>query len=218
LLSRVGISGHFAHGGFGFSSHRHGLALDFIVGATVVLADGRIVETSETQNSDLFWAIRGAGSNYGIVASWRLKTFEAPKTLTIFGVSLGWNRSTAVAGLEALERYAQNTMPKELNFRVSDYNRGSPGIEGLFYGTDAEMRAAIAPLLETAAPLAVVTQSKTVNWIDAVTHYTFSNTGIDWVEPSPVRLPQLRPLQLIRKGKTLTPSPHHSKRSSSPSP
>ncbi|KAK3387771.1 carbohydrate oxidase from Microdochium Nivale in complex with substrate analogue [Podospora didyma] len=181
----VGISGHFLHGGFGFSSHRHGLALDSVVGATVVLADGSIVEASEKKNSDLFWALRGAGSNFGIVASWRLKTFEAPATLTWFGVSLGWTQSTAVAGLEALEKYARNVMPKEINFRVSDYNRGSPGIEGLYYGTDAEMRAAIAPLLATAAPLANITDSHTVNWLEAAVHYSFSDTGIDWVLPSP---------------------------------
>ena len=181
----MGISGHFLHGGFGFSSHMHGLALDAIVGMTVVLADGRVVEASEKQNADLFWAMRGAGSNFGIVASWRLKTFEAPSTLTWFSVRLGWNQSTAVAGLEALESYARDVMPIELNFRVSDYNRGSPGIEGLYYGTDAQMRAAIAPLLNTAAPSGNITESHTVGWLDAAVHYAFSDT-IDWLLPSPV--------------------------------
>ncbi|KAK0703894.1 carbohydrate oxidase from Microdochium Nivale in complex with substrate analogue [Lasiosphaeria miniovina] len=180
----VGISGHFLHGGFGFSSHKHGLAVDQVVGATVVLADGSVVEASEKENADLFWGLRGAGSNFGIVASWRLRTFEAPKTLTWFGVSLGWNSSTAVAGLEALECYARNVMPAELNFRVSDYERGKPGIEGLFYGTDAEMRAAIAPLLASAAPLANVTDSHTVDWLGAAVHYSFYDT-IDWLTPSP---------------------------------
>ncbi|KAK8858978.1 FAD binding domain-containing protein [Apiospora arundinis] len=180
----VGVSGHFAHGGFGFSSHMHGLALDFVVGATVVLASGEIVEASETENTDLFWAIRGAGSNYGIIASWRLRTIEAPTTLTYFGVSLGWKQSTAVAGLSALEQYAKNEMPRELNFRVSDYNRGAPGIEGLYYGTDKQMRAAIEPLLTKAAPKATFSLSKTVNWKEAVTYYAFNET-IDWTWPSP---------------------------------
>lgn len=163
----------------------HGLALDFVVGATVVLASGEIVEASETENTDLFWAIRGAGSNYGIIASWRLRTIEAPTTLTYFGVSLGWKQSTAVAGLSALEQYAKNEMPRELNFRVSDYNRGAPGIEGLYYGTDKQMRAAIEPLLTKAAPKATFSLSKTVNWKEAVTYYAFNET-IDWTWPSPV--------------------------------
>ncbi|KAH8879815.1 carbohydrate oxidase from Microdochium Nivale in complex with substrate analogue [Thozetella sp. PMI_491] len=182
----VGISGHFLHGGFGFSSHKHGLALDFVVGATVVLADGSIVEASETQHPDLFWGLRGAGSNFGIVAEWRLKTFEAPSSLTWFGVTLGWDKDTAVAGLEALEQYAKHEMPAEINFRVSDYSRGNPGIEGLYYGTDAEMREAIAPLLTKAAPKANITDSRSVTWIDAVKHYAFAQDDIiDWTLPSP---------------------------------
>lgn len=181
--SRVGISGHFLHGGFGFSSHTHGLALDAVVGATVVLADGKLVEASETQNPDLFWALRGAGSNFGIVASWRLKTFKAPTTLTCFNVSLGWDHSTAVAGLEALEKYVEHDMPSELNFRVSDYFRGQPGIEGLYYGTEAQMRAAIAPLLEKAAPLGAITASRTIDWLQAAVHYGLSD-NTDWTVSS----------------------------------
>src|SRR3569833_4493466 len=154
---------------------------------TVVLADGSIVESSDKENPDLFWALRGAGSNFGIVASGRLKTFEAPSTLTWCSVMLNGTQSTAVAGLEALERYVRHTMPPEVNFRVSDYDRGSPGIEGLYYGTDTEMRKAIAPLLETAAPLGGVTESHTVNWLEAAVHYSFYDT-IDWVDPSPVRI------------------------------
>ncbi|KAK1760328.1 Glucooligosaccharide oxidase [Echria macrotheca] len=179
----VGISGHFLHGGFGFSSHKHGLALDQVVGMTVVLADGSVVEASATENPDLFWALRGAGSNFGIVASWRINTFPAPTTLTWFSVSLGWNKSTSVAGLEALETYVRTKMPAELNFRVSDYSRGQPGIEGLFYGTDAELRVALAPLLAV-QPTANLTESHTVDWLQAAVHYSFFDT-IDWLTPSP---------------------------------
>ncbi|KAK5651325.1 hypothetical protein OQA88_12558 [Cercophora sp. LCS_1] len=182
----VGISGHFAHGGFGFSSHKHGLALDAVVGVTVVLADGSVVEASGKENADLFWAIRGAGSNFGIVAEWRLQTFEAPETLTIFGVSLGWTKETSVAGLEALEKYARNTMPPELNFRVSDYSRGQPGIEALYYGTETQARAAIAPLLNSSSVFANATINgvKTVGWLDVAIHYAFF-PDIDWLTPSP---------------------------------
>jgi hypothetical protein len=150
---------------------------------TVVLADGSVVEASATQNPDLFWAMRGAGSNFGIVASWRINTFPAPTTLTWFSVSLGWNKSTSVAGLEALETYVRTKMPAELNFRVSDYSRGQPGIEGLFYGTDTELRAALAPLLAV-QPTANLTESHTVDWLQAAVHYSFYDT-IDWLTPSP---------------------------------
>jgi FAD/FMN-containing dehydrogenase len=51
----VGIGGHSGHGGFGFTSRMWGLALDTIVRATVILANGTILTTSESQHNDLFW-------------------------------------------------------------------------------------------------------------------------------------------------------------------
>ncbi|KAF2686057.1 Glucooligosaccharide oxidase [Lentithecium fluviatile CBS 122367] len=180
----VGISGHFLHGGFGFSSHMHGLALDFVDSVTVVLADGRVVEASSTENSDLLWGIKGAGSNFGIVASWKLRTFEAPKVLTRFGVSLGWNKSTAVAGLEAVEKYAKNDQPREVNFRIGDYNKGQPGIEGLYYGTPEQWRKAFQPLLDTLPTGYNVSEPQTLNWIQAVISYS-NYDNVDWTTPSP---------------------------------
>jgi len=108
----------------------------------------------------------------------------APTTLTWFNVALGWNKTTAVAGLEALEDYVRNTMPAELNFRVSVYDRDDPGIEGLYHGTEVQMRAAMAPLLTKAAPMYNYTTVNTTNWLDMVLHYAFFDT-IDWVNPSP---------------------------------
>jgi FAD/FMN-containing dehydrogenase len=158
--------------------------LDFVVGVTVVLADGSIVEASESENSDLFWGIKGAGSNFGIVASWRLSTFEAPTVLTKLAVSLGWNRSTAVTGLHAVEQYVRFDMPQELNFRIADYSSGNAGLEGLFYGPPDAARAAIAPLLATAAPNAVITEARQLNWIQSVIGYS-NYEDIDFITPSP---------------------------------
>jgi len=183
----VGVSGHFLHGGFGFSSHMHGLALDFVDSVTVVLADGSVVEASNTKNSDLLWGVKGAGSNFGIVASWKLKTFEAPAVLTRFGVSLGWTKKTAVAGLEAVEKYAKDIMPREVNFRIGDYNKGSPGIEGLYYGTPEQWRAAFKPLLDTLPTGYNVSEPLELNWIESVISYSNYDT-VDWVLPSPVSL------------------------------
>jgi hypothetical protein len=162
----------------------HGLALDFVEGVTVVLADGSIVEASSSKNSDLFWGIRGAGSNFGIVASWKLRTFEAPAVLTRFGLSLGWNKSTAVDGLEAIEAYVKNVAPREINFRVADYGKGNPGVEGLYYGTSAQWRSAIDPLLKTLPAGWNITTEENVDWITSVIRYSNYDT-IDWITPSP---------------------------------
>jgi FAD/FMN-containing dehydrogenase len=72
---RVGVGGHALHGGYGVSSHTKGLALDCMVGATVVLANSTVVNTSATENPEFIWAIRGAGGSMGIVSSFRFHTF-----------------------------------------------------------------------------------------------------------------------------------------------
>lgn len=159
--------------------------MDFIEAVTVVLADGSVVEASRTENSDLLWGIKGAGSNFGIVASWKLRTFAAPETLVKFGVSLGWTKSNAVAGLEAVEAYVKDKAPREINFRVADYGKGAPGIEGLYYGNKEKFRAAIAPLLNNLPAGWNVTTEQTVNWIESAIGYS-NYDEIDWILPSPV--------------------------------
>ena len=84
-------------GGFGFLSRLHGLSIDALVEAEVVLADGRIVIVNEKENegrvkpevwgprliahiacSDLWWAIRGAGPALGVVTRYKAKAFPVP--------------------------------------------------------------------------------------------------------------------------------------------
>lgn len=113
----VGIAGHILHGGYGWASHDKGLALDWMIGANVVLANGTQVHCSATENSDLFWAVRGAGSNFGIVTSFELKTFEAPPISTPFTVPLKWtSKNEKLEGVKALVEFSRNA-PPELNMR-----------------------------------------------------------------------------------------------------
>jgi alkanesulfonate monooxygenase SsuD/methylene tetrahydromethanopterin reductase-like flavin-dependent oxidoreductase (luciferase family)/FAD/FMN-containing dehydrogenase len=65
----VGVGGLATAGGVGFLGREHGLTIDHIVAADVVLADGTVAHASATENADLFWAVRGAGANVGIVVS-----------------------------------------------------------------------------------------------------------------------------------------------------
>ena len=70
-------------------SRKYGLTLDWMKNATVVLQNGTIVHCSESEHSDLFWAIRGAGSSFGTVAEYGFETFPAPECQTIFRPSRG---------------------------------------------------------------------------------------------------------------------------------
>ncbi|ORY70959.1 uncharacterized protein BCR38DRAFT_491769 [Pseudomassariella vexata] len=174
----VGVSGHALHGGYGMSSHTHGLATDWIKSATIVLANSSIITASASSNADLFWALRGAGSNFGVVVSYEFNTFAVPANVTWFAASLPWNKSNAVANLEALEEYVNTTMPAELNMRV--FASGFlTQLEGQFFGDVAGLKSALAPLFNKTG--GTIQQAQTVGWLEALAHY--GNMKLDQTHP-----------------------------------
>lgn len=72
-VGAVGMAGFLLGGGYGPLTTRFGLGLDNLLAAELVLADGRLVWADDTQNQDLFWALRGGGGNFGVVTSMRIR-------------------------------------------------------------------------------------------------------------------------------------------------
>lgn len=177
----VGVGGHSLHGGFGFSSHTHGLAVDWIAGATVVLANGTAVNASETENQDIFWALKGAGSSFGIVSSFQFKTFAAPENVTTYQVRLPWGNSTAIVkGWGHIQDWlGSGGMPEEMNMRVLG-DRGGTQLQGMYYGNASDMRAALKPLLEKLN--ANVSDVRETDWMGAFKNYAYS-AEIDITRP-----------------------------------
>lgn len=150
------------------SSHTRGLALDWVIGMNVLLANGSLIHTSATENKEVYWGLLGAGSNFGIVTSYELKTFEPPANVTWFVANLPLKQNTSVAALEALEDYVLNTMPAELNMRLFA-TRQFTQLEGVYQGNKTELEAALEPLLDKMGGKLATAQTTT--WLKGLEHF-----------------------------------------------
>jgi len=73
VVGSTGVAGLTLGGGFGWLMAKHGMSLDNLRSVDIVLADGAVVRTSATEHADLFWAVRGGGGNFGVVASFEFR-------------------------------------------------------------------------------------------------------------------------------------------------
>src|SRR6266536_4531097 len=73
VVSTTGIAGLTLHVGVGHLRRKHGLSIDSLLSVDIVTADGELRRASATENEDLFWAVRGAGSNFGVVTSFEFR-------------------------------------------------------------------------------------------------------------------------------------------------
>ncbi|MFD6139000.1 FAD-binding oxidoreductase [Promicromonospora sp. NPDC060271] len=145
----VGVGGLTLSGGIGWKVRRYGLALDTVVAADIVTADGELVTASAEENPDLFWAIRGGGGNFGAVTSFE---FEAhPTTEVVFG-KVTFPQAEAVDVLQGWAEYLR-TAPEEVTSIANLANPLAGGPEApveihvAFDGDDPEAAArALAPI------------------------------------------------------------------------
>jgi FAD/FMN-containing dehydrogenase len=111
IISTTGVGGLTLGGGLGHLTRKCGLTIDNLLEAEVVLADGSRVRASEKGNSDLHWAIRGGGGNFGVVTSFLFRLHEVG---TVVAGPTFW---TAEQGAEVLAAYREflPAAPRELN-------------------------------------------------------------------------------------------------------
>ena len=157
IISTTGVGGLTLGGGIGHLSRKHGLAIDNLLEADVVLASGERVRASADENPDLFWALRGGGGNFGVVTSFLFRLHEVG---TIIGGPTFW---PAELGAEVLSAYREflPAAPRELNgffaftvvppappFPEALHLRNVCGVVWCYIGDEAGAAKAMAPLLE----------------------------------------------------------------------
>ncbi len=105
IVASTGVAGLTLGGGHGYLSRAHGLTIDNLIEADVVLADGRLVTASERQNTDLFWALRGGGGNFGIVTSF---LYRAHPVTTVYAGPIFWD----IAHAKQVMKFYRDFLPK----------------------------------------------------------------------------------------------------------
>jgi len=155
ILGSTGVGGLTLGGGHGYLSRKYGLTIDNLLSAEVVLADGRVVTASDAENTDLFWAIRGGGGNFGVVTSFTLQLH--PVSTVICGPTawpasatadvLSWYRDFLPSQPEDLYGFfATMTVPAVAPFPEPFHRHKACAIVWCYTGDPADADEVFAPV------------------------------------------------------------------------
>jgi FAD/FMN-containing dehydrogenase len=158
IVSTTGVAGLTVGGGSGYLTRQHGLTIDNLLEADVVLADGSVVTASKSEHPDLFWAIRGGGGNFGIVTSF---LFRAHPVKMVYAGPIFWDAAKHGKAVMTTYRDFIATAPEELGFFVGlktvpsvdafpkeGWGKRACAIIGSYNGPQADGERAMAPLLK----------------------------------------------------------------------
>src|SRR5215210_5294159 len=163
VISTTGIGGLTIHGGYGHLRRKYGLSLDSLLSVEIVTADGQVRTASATENEDLFWAVRGAGSNFGAITGFEFRLNPvglivqlcAPFYALEDGPSVirAWRDFTADAPDELNSVLVLWSVPDDEHFPEELRRRPMVVVAAVYVGPVEEGERFMQPLRELATPL-----------------------------------------------------------------
>jgi FAD/FMN-containing dehydrogenase len=157
IISTTGVGGLTLGGGVGNMTRKHGLSIDNLVEADVVLADGSFVTANKKQHPDLFWALRGGGGNFGVVTRFAFTLSPVPTVVagpTLFPLErsaeiLSWYREFIPNAPEELNGFfAFLTVPPAPPFPEELHLQKMCGVVWCWAGAPEEADSALAEVRE----------------------------------------------------------------------
>jgi FAD/FMN-containing dehydrogenase len=163
VISTTGIAGLTLHGGVGHLRRKYGLSIDSLRSVDIVTADGQLRRASADENEDLFWAVRGAGSNFGVVTSFEFDAYPVGPMVMVG--ALFYATEDAPTVLPAWRDYMAGA-PDELSSLAIFWNvpagepfppehHGKPVVivAAAYAGSVEDGEPSVQPLRELATPL-----------------------------------------------------------------
>ena len=150
----VGVGGLATAGGIGFLSRKHGLTIDHLRAVEMVLADGTLVRASATENTELFWAVRGAGANFGVAVAFEFVVDEVDQ---VGWAQLAFQAPDPAAYLEAFGRVVAETPRETTPFLIL-----GQGVAQLMAVVDSSDPDVIVSQLQPFAEIAPLVQQQVV--------------------------------------------------------
>jgi FAD/FMN-containing dehydrogenase len=182
IISTTGVGGITLGGGIGHLTRQLGLAIDNLLAADVVLADGSFVTASEDEHPDLFWALRGGGGNFGVATSFLFRLHSLPQLyagpmlwpLERSAAVLRWCREFIPSAPDDLNGFfAFLTVPPTPPFPEDLWNQKMCGVVWAYTGEEPEA---------TFAPIRAQFGAPALDWVGPISHPAL-NSMFDGIYP-----------------------------------
>jgi FAD/FMN-containing dehydrogenase len=163
VISTTGVAGLTLHGGWGWLRRKYGYSVDNLLAVDIVTADGQPRRASETENPDLFWAVRGAGSNFGVVTSFEFRLHPLGPMVALAApfyaledaeqVLPAWRDFMAASSEDVASNALFWGIPAVEAFPAELHGRAVLILATMYAGDATEGEQVLQPLRELATPL-----------------------------------------------------------------